>query len=138
MHRQEVDRGADVLVGERALVLVVVAPASVDPHDVEVERVHVARVARDRLDAVELGDGLVVEREVAPADLACRSTLSSWTSAIDGEHVGEVRLVAGDRDVVERAVAAPHHAQVVDRRGERRRRFVASSPPSPAATFFVA
>ena len=35
-----------------------------------------------------------------------------------GEHVAEVRLVAGNGDVVERAVAAAHHAQVVERRGE--------------------
>ena len=35
-----------------------------------------------------------------------------------GEDVGEVRLVAGHRDVVERAVAAAHDAEVVDRRRE--------------------
>ena len=45
----------------------------------------------------------------------CRSSLSSWQSAIDGEHVGEVRLVAGNGDVVERAVAAAHDPMLVDR-----------------------
>ena len=62
-----------------------VAPGSlgVDADDVEVERVRVARVARERLDAVELGDGLVVgARTGAAGSRACRSTLSSWTSAI--------------------------------------------------------
>ena len=38
-----------------------------------------------------------------------------------GEHVAQVRLVAGDGDVVERAVAAAHQAQLADRVGERRR-----------------
>ncbi len=44
------------------------------------------------------------------------------------EHVAEVRLVAGNRDVVERAVAAAHHAKVV----ERRREVVAVGRDQPA------
>ena len=62
-----------------------VAPAAlgVDPHDVQVVRVRVARVAGDRLDPVELGDGRVVELDLAHARIArWRSTLSSWQSAI--------------------------------------------------------
>ena len=47
------------------------------------QRVHVAVVARERRDPVELGDGLVVGGELTAADLGvCRSTLSSWQSAI--------------------------------------------------------
>ena len=54
----------------------------VDPDDVEVERVRVARVARERLDPVEVGEALVVERELPLADLGVLASLSSWTSAI--------------------------------------------------------
>ena len=42
----------------------------------------VARVARERLDPVEVRKALVVERELALADAAWSSSRSSWTSAI--------------------------------------------------------
>ena len=57
----------DVLLGERALVLVACRAAAigVDPHDVEVQRVHVAVVTCERRDARQPGHRLVVERELA-------------------------------------------------------------------------
>ena len=85
MHRQEVDRRADVLVRERLLVLVArrAGALGVDADDVEVERVDVARVADERRDPLEVGDRRVVERDVALADLAVRVDLRELTSAID-------------------------------------------------------
>ncbi len=70
VHRQEVDRGRDPLAGERRLVGVPVGagPLRVDPDDVEVARMGVARVALERRDPVELGQPLVVERELPRAD----------------------------------------------------------------------
>ena len=77
---QEVDARPDPLVRERALVLVArrAGPLGVDADDVEVERVRVARVARERLDAVEVGDARVVGGDVAQrgsrgAARACRA-----------------------------------------------------------------
>ena len=97
-----------------------VAPArsGVDADDVEVERVHVARVARERRDPVELGDAVVVERELPLADLAMPLELVELDERDRREHVGEVRLVAGHGDVVERAVAAAHQPQLADRVGD--------------------
>ena len=81
---QEVDARADVLLGQRALVGVAVGAGSlrIDPDDVQVERVPVARVARERLDARQLGHRRVVGGDVAAADLGVLSILSSWQSAI--------------------------------------------------------
>ncbi len=120
--RQEVDARRDVLLGEAPLVLVARAagPLGVDADDVEVVRVGVALVARERLDAVELGDRLVVGRELAPPDLAVLLQLVELDERDRGQHVGEVRLVAGDDDVVERAVPAAHEPQVLDRLGDPR------------------
>ena len=97
-----------------------VAPArsAIDAHDVEVQRVQVARVARERRDPVELRDRRVVERDVALADRAVRVDLPELHERDRGEHVAEVRLVAGHADVVERAVPAPHQPPVADRLGD--------------------
>ena len=109
---------------ERALVGVAIraCPLGVDPDDVEVERVAVARVAGERLDAGELGDGRVVGGDVAPADRCVLLDLVQLAERDRGKDVGEVRLEAGDRDVVERALAAAHEPEVAQRGGERRRR----------------
>ena len=55
---------------ERALVVVArrAGAAWVDADDVEVRRVDVAAVAGERRDSVQLGDGLVVARELRRAD----------------------------------------------------------------------
>ena len=73
-----------------------------------------------------------------PADLAVPFDLVELHERDRREDVGEIRLVPGHGDVVERAVPAPHHPQVVERVPRGRRAFVAISPPSPAAMFFVA
>ena len=105
---------------ERALELVARQPEAVgvDADDVEVERVRVARVARERLEPVDPGDALVVERELALARGRVLGQLVELDERDRGEHVGEVRLVAGDGDVVARAVAAAHQPQVADRVGD--------------------
>ncbi len=90
----------------------------VDADDVEVERVRVARVAGERLDPVESGEALVVELELAPPPRRVLGELVELDERDRREHVGEVRLVAGHGEVVERAVAAPHQAQVADRVGD--------------------
>ena len=120
VHGQEVDRGRDPLGGERLLELVAGQPEALASHadDVEVERVRVARVALERLDPVEAGDPLVVERELPLADRGVRGQLVELDERDRREHVGEVRLVAGHGEVVERAVAAAHQAQVADRLGD--------------------
>ena len=125
---------------ERPLVLVAgrAGPLGVDPDDVEVQRVRVARVARERRDPVEVGEPLVVERELARADLGVRLELVELDERDRGEDVGEVRLEAGRHLVVARAVAAAGEPHAPDRRSATSSRFVATSPPSPAATFFVA
>ncbi len=79
---------------------------------------HVALVACERLDAVELGDGLVVGREVPLADRAVRAELVELDECDCGQDVGEVGLVARNRDVVERAARAAHQPQVLQARGE--------------------
>ena len=79
---------------------------------------HVARVARDGVDPVEVRDPLVVDRDLPAANLGVPLDLVELHERDRGEHVAQVRLVAGHRDVVERAVAAAHHAQVVERLGE--------------------
>ena len=50
VHREEVDRRRDVLLGQRALVLVSCRSRGLggDPHDVEMQRVHVAVVTPER------------------------------------------------------------------------------------------
>ena len=58
------------------------SPVGVDSHDVEVEGVRVARVARERLDAVQLGDRFVVRANWRLRISPCAATLSSWQSAI--------------------------------------------------------
>ena len=117
VHGQEVDRGRDPLGRERALQLVPAEAETggVDPDDVEMEGVRVARVALERLDPVEPRDPLVVERELALARGGVLRELVELHERDRSEHVGEVGLVAGDGDVVERAVAAAHQAQVPDR-----------------------
>ena len=95
------------------------APRRVDPHDVEVQRVRVARVARERRDPVEPGEALVVERELARADLArARSSLSSWTSAIAASTSERFALKPARDLVVVRAVAAAREPHVPDRLGD--------------------
>ena len=102
---------------ERTLVLVARRACGlwVDAHDVQVQRVHVAVVARERRDSVELGDGFVVGGELTAPDLGVALDLVELAERDRREHVGEVRLVAGHRDVVERAVAAAHQPQVANR-----------------------
>ena len=116
VHGQEVDARRDPLLRERALVLVARSARErrIDPDDVEVERVRVARVARERRDPVEAGDRLVVERELPRADRRVPLELVELDERDRGEHVGEVRLVAGHGEVVERAVAAAHQPEVAD------------------------
>src|SRR3954471_9994304 len=107
------DRRADVLVGQRALYLITLGEG--DPHDVEVVRVPVARIPRDRLDSLEVCDALLVERDLPATDLAVPVDLVELDERNRREYVAEVRLVPRYRDVVERAVAAAHHAQIVQR-----------------------
>ena len=57
-------------------------------------------------------------RPAASADRAVALDLVELAERDRGEHVGEVRLVAGHGDVVERAVPAAHHRQLVDRLGD--------------------
>ena len=116
VHRQEVDRAADVLVGKSALHVVAVGEGHT--HDVEVVRMQVAVVARDRRDTFETGKALLVDRDVAPANLGVMLDLVQLDERDRREDVAEIRLVAGHGDVVERAVPAPHDAQVVERLGE--------------------
>ena len=121
MHRQEVDAGADVLLGERTLVFVARGAGTdgSDADDVEVEGVPVARVALERSDPLEVGDGGVVGGDVALADGPVPADLAQLRQRDRGEHVGEVRLEAGGLDVVAGAVAAAHDAQRVDGGGDR-------------------
>ena len=133
------DARRDVLLGEERGV-VVARPAGllgVDADDVEVEGVHVAGVAGERLDPVELGHGLVVGRELPLANRAVGFQLVELDERDRGQDVREVGLVARDGDVVERAARAAHQPKLVEP-AARSSRFVATSPPSPAATFFVA
>ena len=120
-------------LGEREAVLVArgAGRARVDPHGVEVVRVRVARVARDRLDPVELGDGRVVELDLPHPQRAVALDLVELAERDRGEHVGEVRLVARHGDVVERAVAAAHDRQPADPPRRRRRGSWSTIPPSP-------
>ena len=74
---------------------------------------------------------------MALADLAVVLDLLELDERDRREHVGEVRLVAGHRDVVERPVAAAHEPEIADRVGDVVA-IVVTSPPSPAAMFFVA
>jgi hypothetical protein len=61
-----------------------VAPAwpRVDPDGVEVVRMGVAGVARERRDPGEVGEAVVVEPNCRERISPCASSLSSWTSAI--------------------------------------------------------
>jgi hypothetical protein len=85
VHREEMDAGADVLVGERTLVGVAVGARvlGIDADDVQVERVPVARIARQRRDPRQVGHGCVVGLDVAAADL--------------GVHIDLVELAERDR-----------------------------------------
>ena len=98
---------------ERALHLVAVWRT--DPHDVEV----VARARRaDRGRPPRRRRGRRRPRRRArpgAPDLAVAVDLVELDERDRGEDVAEVRLVAGHGDVVERAVAAAHHPQVVER-----------------------
>ena len=78
----------------------------------------VARVAGERLDPVQLRHRRVIRVDMPGADLPVLFDLVQLAERDRREDVGEVRLVAGHGDVVERALAAPHHAQVVDRARE--------------------
>ena len=120
VHREKVDRGRDPLGHERLLHLVAgqAEALGVDADDVEVERMRVAGVALERLDPVEVGDPLVVERELALARRGVLGQLVELDERDRREHVGEIGLVAGDGDVVERAVAAAHQTEVPDRVGD--------------------
>ena len=91
------------------------------------------RVARSR----RAREPLVVELELPPPALGVVVELVELHERDRREHVGEVRLVAGHGEVVERAVAAAHQAEVADRVGHVAP-LVETSPPSPAAMFFVA
>ena len=72
---------ADPLLGQRPLVLVArrAGALRIDPDDVEVERVRVARIARERLDPLELGQpprrraANVPQRGSRGAARACRA-----------------------------------------------------------------
>ena len=75
----------------------------------------VARVAGKRLDPVEAGEALVVERELPLSRGRVLGQLVELDEGDRREDVGEVRLVAGHRDVVERAVAAAHQPEIADR-----------------------
>ena len=116
-----------------------VAPAvsGVDADDVQVQRMRVAWVARERRDPVEVGEALVVERELARADRGVVLELVELDERDRREDVGEVRLEAPGHLVVERPVAASCEPHVADPLGDVVS-VVATSPPSPAATFFVA
>ena len=120
VHGQEVDRGADVLVGQRGLVRITrrARAIGVDTDHVQVVRVHVARVSGDGLDPFEPRDSLVVDLDLAAANRTVPFDLVELHERDRREHVAEVRLVAGHGDVVQRAVSAPHHPQVVERVGE--------------------
>ncbi len=117
MHRQEVDARADLLRGHGLLVLVArrACPLRIDAHDVEVQRMRVARVTGQRLDPVQLRHGSVVGADVPLADLPVPLDLVQLAEGDRRQDVGEVRLVARHGDVVQRAMPAPHHAKVVDR-----------------------
>ena len=62
-----------------------------------------------------LGEALVVERELPLPRRRVLGQLVELDEGDRGEHVGEVRLVAGDGDVVERSVAAAHQPEIPDR-----------------------
>ena len=120
MDGEEVDARADVLLREREAVLVARGAGAllVHPHDEQVVGVGVARVAGDGLDPVELGDRGVVELDLRHSGRAVLHHLVELAERDRGEHVREVRLVPGHRDVVERPVAAAHDRQVADPLGE--------------------
>jgi hypothetical protein len=120
VHRQEVDARPDVLLGEREPVLVAgrAGTLRVDAHDVQVMGVRVAQVARDGLDPLQLGNRRVVEFDLRQPQLAVPLDLVELAERDRREHVGKVRLVAGYRDVVERAVSAAHDRQVSDAPGQ--------------------
>jgi hypothetical protein len=117
VHGEEVDARADVLLGERPLVGVAVGagPLLVDPDDVEVERVAVARVACERRDPRKLGDRVVVGLDVPSPDLSVALELVELAEGDRGMDVREVRLEAGDADVIERPVASAHQPELPDR-----------------------
>ena len=114
------DRGRDPLGCESLLKLVAgqAEALGIDANDVEMERMGVAGVALERLDPVQAGDPLVVQRELALPRGGVLRQLVELDERDRREHVGEVGLVAGNGDVVARAVAAAHQAQVADRVGD--------------------
>ena len=69
---------------------------------------HVSLVTRERRDPFEVCDAFVVEDELPLADRAMPFELVELHERDRREDVREVRLVAGNGDVVERAVAATH------------------------------
>jgi hypothetical protein len=111
-----VDARRDPLLGEQSRVLVArsARPLRVDPDDVEVVRVYVAVVPGERLDPVELGDRGVVGGNVPLANRAVPRKLLELDERDRSEDVGEVGLVAGHRDVVERAAGTAHQPQLLD------------------------
>ena len=120
VHGEEVDARPDVLLVEGALVGVAVGAGAlgVDADDVKVQRVAVARVPCERADPRELRYGRVVGGDVASPDLGVLLDLVQLAERNRCEDVGEVRLEPGDGDVVERALAAAHQAEVPKRGGD--------------------
>ena len=94
------------------------AASGVDADDVEVQRVRVARVARERRDAVEVGEALVVERELARADRRVVLELVELDERDRREDVGEVGLEAPGHLVVARAVAPSGEPHAPDPLGD--------------------
>ena len=81
----------------------------------------VAVVARERLDPLEAGEALVVERELPLPDPRVRLDPVELDERDRREHVREVRLEPRADLVVERPVATPRQPHVPDRRRRRRR-----------------
>ena len=140
VHGQEVDARGDQLLAEGTLVGVArrAGARGVDPDDVQVERVRVAVVAVERRDPLEPGEALVVERELPLPDPRVRLDPVELDERDRREDVREVRLEAraspGRRAIRRHAGSAACSGSP----SATSSLFVATSPPSPAAMFFVA
>ena len=97
----------------------------------------IARVAGKRLDPVEIDETLVVEGELPLANAGVLVQPLQLDEGDGGEHVGEVglepRRSSGRREPSPRRVS-----RIARIRSATLSRLVLTSPPSPAATFFVA